>query len=302
MAKGRRTRKSKSVTYVIDKILDKRLNDAGEEEYLVKWEGYDDSENTWEPRESFMVEDVIKEFEEKRLKEASDEVLRLGESKSSSSNSLELEKPQETKRVTIKIKATESDEKTNPSKIASPMRLPMPTETAEIDIPPIRFSPTSTPGPSKSDEVSLPVVNRFIFGKATDLPGIVEYFNKTLVIFIEKKSDVTCDYFKDLLKKKCKLDPSLITEMRIMKSEKNFVAFIVFNKLETLTDLLFLYRTKFSNTTCRFLKVYEVLIDGANKLPDHSTEETKITAALDAFDALQEYNALKFKNIPSNHE
>ena len=34
--------------YEVEKILDTRIN-KGQREYLIKWEGYNDSENTWEP-------------------------------------------------------------------------------------------------------------------------------------------------------------------------------------------------------------------------------------------------------------
>ena len=35
--------------YEVERILDSRLVD-GLRQYLVKWKGYDDSENTWEPK------------------------------------------------------------------------------------------------------------------------------------------------------------------------------------------------------------------------------------------------------------
>ena len=34
----------------------------GQREYLVKWEGYDDSANTWEPEENFEDISVIQEY------------------------------------------------------------------------------------------------------------------------------------------------------------------------------------------------------------------------------------------------
>ena len=35
--------------YFVDKIVNHRKNKEDKWEYLVKWTGYDDSENTWEP-------------------------------------------------------------------------------------------------------------------------------------------------------------------------------------------------------------------------------------------------------------
>lgn len=38
--------------YVVEKIIDSRINEQGVKEYFLKWIGYDDKDNTWEPEEN----------------------------------------------------------------------------------------------------------------------------------------------------------------------------------------------------------------------------------------------------------
>lgn len=71
--------------YQVERILAKRLQ-AGNVEYLIKWDGFPDSDNTWEPREHLDCPSMIEEFErafrkrdEKRQQQQNGVELRRGQ-------------------------------------------------------------------------------------------------------------------------------------------------------------------------------------------------------------------------------
>ncbi|GIX86686.1 chromobox protein homolog 3 [Caerostris darwini] len=71
--------------YTVEKILDKRIVE-GKIEYFLKWQGYPDSENTWEPEENLDCPEIISEFErnwnKKKKINSSDKKHKLSDSES----------------------------------------------------------------------------------------------------------------------------------------------------------------------------------------------------------------------------
>ncbi|CEI96166.1 Putative Chromodomain Y-like protein 2 Short=CDY-like 2 [Rhizopus microsporus] len=53
--------------YEVEAILDKREFSTGAAEYLIKWKGYSEEHNTWEPEDNLNCPDILAAFNQGRI-------------------------------------------------------------------------------------------------------------------------------------------------------------------------------------------------------------------------------------------
>ncbi|CAD8043724.1 unnamed protein product [Paramecium primaurelia] len=81
--KHRQKQKHNSQLYIVEKIVDRRYDPVSKElQYCIKWEGYSEAENTWEPLRNLKnVLSEIEEFENQQLNKKQNMSLKIDNKK-----------------------------------------------------------------------------------------------------------------------------------------------------------------------------------------------------------------------------
>ncbi len=70
MARGRKRKSTTNDVFEVERILEKRVRKGEGVQYLVKWVGYPDSDNTWESEDNFATcKDLVEDFESRQKAE-----------------------------------------------------------------------------------------------------------------------------------------------------------------------------------------------------------------------------------------
>jgi hypothetical protein len=78
--------KKKDKEYTVEKIVDRRMV-KGKYEYLIKWEDYPESENTWEPLKNLgSIKELVDEYDKEFPKEKTDKTEKTESSEKNEKN------------------------------------------------------------------------------------------------------------------------------------------------------------------------------------------------------------------------
>lgn len=139
------TQSEEEEEYLVEAILDKRKSN-GKTEYLVKWENYDHSQNTWEPTDNLNCASLIAAYEEneanKRKNRLRNSTSKRASRNSSVTGSVLSSRDGESSRRNLDTSDTEEDEVEVSRKRKSRGQLEMVPERAE-NIMPAREPPKS---------------------------------------------------------------------------------------------------------------------------------------------------------------
>lgn len=88
---------SEEDVYDVERIVDSRIKN-GKKQYLIKWVGYSESENTWEMEENLMCGELLEEYKKKEM-----------EAKKTATSTKKKEEMRNTKQQSSKTSSVKSD-------------------------------------------------------------------------------------------------------------------------------------------------------------------------------------------------